>query len=1156
MNGRGRWPRFAMGAVLGLVLAGSARDGDSAREGTGAADAPRVQSDRSSAAEAPNQETSIEALRKILLQGRYAEAESAAREQLAAVEKARAADSPQTLEVLNALVESLWRGGKAANPESRQLAERAQAIAEKSYGPDDPRLAVSLENLANILRRNDDVAGAKSRLERAFALREKALGPDHADVAESLDQLGLLLDQSGEYAEARKAQERALAIREKALGPVHPDLASSLNNLAKILEHIGDYEGAKPLYVRALGIREKALGPDHPDVAASLTGLASAQMELGDYASSRTLLERALKISESRLGPRHPLVAGNLNNLGILSVKMGDFAGARPLYERALAIYEETSGKESSRVASTLGNLAGLFWDLGNTDEAIRLSRRALAIREKLLGKENPEVALNLHNLAVVVWKAGDRAEAKLLFERALAAQEKALGSDHPDVALTLNSLALLRAEEGDLPDSRKLHERALAIREKALGPEHPDVAESLVNLAGLLLLSGDIDRARTMCERALAIREKAFGAEHPVVAENLNDLASFLWATGDYTAALQRSLRAQAILRRQFERTARSLSEREALDYERLRISGLDLALSVLVLGPKTGPAAANTEKVWDELIRSRGLVLDEMASRHHAASGDEKPETASLAQALSAARNRLAALVVRGPISEQPEDYGAEIAKAEADKERAERDLAEKSAAFRDRLARSRGGLAEVAAALPPGGALVAYVEYEQPPELLGDRQGSSSRPDPGRAYLALVLTSGSKGPVLFPLGPAARIESLIREWKKNLASEPAGLPLAGGRGEARYREAGGRLRKAVWDPLAASLGGASTVFIVPDGALSLVSLSALPASKAGYLVESGPLVHYLSAERDLVGSVSDRPAKKGMLALGGPDFDALRDEPVLKSGALAASKPVTRAAGAEPAYRSPPTSCDDLQKLRFSPLPGSAEEAAEVYSLWLKAGGGDEDGATATKLIGPDATEASFKRRASGYRVLHLATHGFFMENRCPSVLENARARAGQRFTGSREAPAILGDNPLLLSGLALAGANRRQAAGAEAEDGILTAEEIASLDLSGVEWAVLSACETGLGPVMAGEGVLGLRRAFEVAGVKTLIMSLWKVEDQTSREWMRHLYEGRRRGLGTAEATRHASLETLKDLRSRHKSTHPFFWGAFVAAGDWR
>src|SRR6185295_9653772 len=115
-----------------------------------------------------------------------------------------------------------------------------------------------------------------------------------------------------------------------------------------------------------------------------------------------------------------------------------------------------------------------------------------------------------------------------------------------------------------------------------------------------------------------------------------------------------------------------------------------------------KAGPAAADAEKVWDELIRSRGLVLDEMASRHRAASGGEKPETASLARTLSASRNRLAALVVRGPISEQPEDFGAEIAKAEADKERAERNLAEKSAAFREQLARSRRGLAEVEAAL----------------------------------------------------------------------------------------------------------------------------------------------------------------------------------------------------------------------------------------------------------------------------------------------------------------------------------------------------------------------------------------------------------------------------------------------------------------------
>src|SRR5262245_38778194 len=122
--------------------------------------------------------------------------------------------------------------------------------------------------------------------------------------------------------------------------------------------------------------------------------------------------------------------------------------------------------------------------------------------------------------------------------------------------------------------------------------------------------------------------------------------------------------------------------------------------------------------------------------------------------------------------------------------------------------------------------------------------------------------------------------------------------------------------------------------------------------------------------------------------------------------------------------------------------------------------------------------------------------------------------------------------------------------------EGEDGILTAEEVGSLDLSSVEWAVLSACETGIGKLAAGEGVLGLRRAFSVGGAGTLIMSLWRVEDEATRAWMQRLYRGRFSGLTTAESVRDASLAIIRERRGRGPSTHPFFWGGFVAEGDWR
>jgi CHAT domain-containing protein len=141
---------------------------------------------------------------------------------------------------------------------------------------------------------------------------------------------------------------------------------------------------------------------------------------------------------------------------------------------------------------------------------------------------------------------------------------------------------------------------------------------------------------------------------------------------------------------------------------------------------------------------------------------------------------------------------------------------------------------------------------------------------------------------------------------------------------------------------------------------------------------------------------------------------------------------------------------------------------------------------------------------------------------------------------------------------LSGLAFAGANLRSNARTDRnDDGILTAEEVTGLNLEGTEWVVLSACDTGTGQIKAGEGVFGLRRAFQIAGVRTVIMSLWSVEDQSTRTWMRALYIERfQKGASTADAVRNASVQVLQARRARSESTHPFYWAAFVAAGDWR
>lgn len=990
--------------------------------------------------------------------------------------------------------------------------------------------------------------------------------PADIEAWESLHSAGLeevraLLEQ-GRYAAAESAARRVLAEAEAKRGPESLAAASALDLLSAALRLGGRIRGSemRSSAERALAIREMEVGKDHPDVAAGLQTLASALASAGDFRTARPFLERALAIQENTLGPAHPDVARTLVELGDLIHEIGDYEGSRKPYERALRIREQALGPDHPDTAASLFRLGRLLYFLDHMAPARELYERALRIQEKSL----------LNNLGPLLQDLGEDEAAKSLCERAVAIYEKVLGPEDMDLANVMNSLANILKRRGDFAGARALYERSIAMAEKLVDPQHPFLGEDLNDYGDLLVRTGDLEGARRSFERSLAIRQSAVGPEHLDVASSLNNLARLDWLTGQPERALRRSLQAEAIVRRQFVNTARSLSEREALRYEQIRTSVLDVALSALA--GATLPTEM-TPQVWDEVVRSRALVLDEMAARSRAAASREGPEIAALAEKLEQARNRLAGLVVAGAEAGKPERYREQFRQALEAKERAERALAEKSSSFREEQARGKVGLEEVRQALPSGAALIAYARYNRLPRPKAKQAIASAWANSVPSYLALVIHPGQRSPAVVPLGAAEEVEARIQEWREQVGKAPAFL--AGRKGEQRYTAAAEGLRRAVWDPVAPKIGASRTVFVVPEGALHLVNLATLPASSGRYLIEDGPTLHYLSTERDIVRARRTWREGVGVFVLGGPDYDASpaavsqaaagigapdgggTDADAPRPGAGSAAVASSSALGRAVLYRSAGSGCADLRSLRFQPLPGARIEADELEALWIKAftegRGGRGD---VLKLMGPRAGETAFKRSVAGRRILHLATHGFFAPGACDA--SKAVGSGGAAAASRAEPAALLAENPLLLSGLALAGANRRDEMGraAGAEDGILTAEEIAGLDLSEVEWVVLSACETGVGKVQAGEGVLGLRRAFEVAGVGTLIMSLWSVEDAATREWMRLLYEQRLRGLSTAQAVRNASLEVLETRRKAGRTPHPFYWGAFVAAGDWK
>jgi CHAT domain-containing protein/Tfp pilus assembly protein PilF len=874
------------------------------------------------------------------------------------------------------------------------------------------------------------------------------------------------------------------------------DEAQRLNDRILGAFQAGRYEEAIPLARQALELREKALGPDHPDVAQALNNLAALLHEKGDYEGAEPLCRRALAIREKALGPDHPDVALSLNNLAGVLREKGDYGGAELLDRRALAIREKVLGPYHPDVAQSLDNLGELLQEKGDYEGAEPLCRRALAIRETVLGPDHPDVALSLNNLAELLQAEGDLAGAELALRRTLAIREKVLGPDHPDVALTLNNLAGVLQAKGDYAAAAPLFGRALAIREKALGPGHPDVANSLNNMALLLGEQGDHTAAEQLHRRALAIREKALGPDHPEVALSLENLAMRCWANAAPARALPLMQRAAAIR----EKVLASLL---ATDSERQKY-----ASAVMLQGDTWGVVSLHVRALPDSadaarlalavLLQRKGRVLDAMSSTIAQLRARGRSEDQAKLAELGRLGSELARRTLRGPAPD--EDVGRHVdalARLRADVERLELELEDRYKALR--LERRAVTIDAVQAALDPDAALVEIALFRpvDPLAKAAHRLGEAH-------YVAYVLRrSGDPGWV--ELGPAAPIDALVADARKLLGTADPG-----------YAEIARKLDDKVMRPLRPLLGETRDVYLSPDGALNLVPFAALVDERGQLLLARYPFT-YLTSGRDLLrleATLGDRP-RSPPLVMGNPAYGADAGSP--SDSAALERRPAT------------------LDALHFDPLPATELEARAVASLLPDA----------RLRLGEDATAAAV-RALAGPSIVHLATHGFFLEPAAEPSRNGPEARALKLITDPGAGPPVP-ENPLLRSGLALAGANRAKRG---TETGVLTALEMTGLDLWGTRLVVLSACDTGVGAVLQSEGVFGLRRALVLAGAESQMTTLWKVDDEATRALMTAYCRELSAGKGRSDALREVQIALARE------GAHPFYWAAFIVSGSGR
>ncbi len=1003
--------------------------------------------------------------------------------------------------------------------EALARAEHALALREAVLGGTHLDVARCLNLMGELhWRGGSRLADAEPVLQRALTIREAALGNNHLDVAETLQNLAILHEEQGMYGRAEPLFQRALAIREAALGENHPDVASTLQSLGILYKHQGLYGRAEPLYQRALAIREAALGKSHPRVAQTLNNLAALYYDQGLYGRAEPLYQRALAIREAALGASHPDVAQGLNNLANLYSQQGMYGRAEPLFQRALAIREAAFGNNHPEVAQTLHNLGLLYANQGVYGRAELLFQRVLTIRETALGNAHPLVASTLHNLALVYAEQGLYGRAEPIFQRALSIQETALGPNHPDVAYLIQNIANYYMQQGLYGRAEPLLQRALAIQEAALGNNHPNVAATLHHLAALYQAQGAYGRAEPLFLRAISIGELTLGKNHPDVTQTVNSLARLRLAQHRLADALP-------LFTRVFSSSEQRMRQ-EALDFSESRLASFlqylradEQALYALL---RAHPRDARVQRLaLSAVLLRKGRSVGETAdiSRNlYRNLGTEDHETFERLRGL---RTQLATLSLAGPGSLLPEDYQQRLKTLADEGDAIEADLARRSAPLRALTALpSPAEIVErVAASLPKDSALIELIAYRDGP--LVRKPGVPRAKTPGQLrYLALVLFPDASTRTL-DLGPAAPIDLAASRLRGALANR-----------DARFQTSAHALYQLAFQPLLPLLGKTRRIYLSPDGQLGLVPFAALHDGRR-FLLDSFDFT-YLTSGRDLLPHPQEGVPSSTVFVLADPDFTASPRAAASASGALP-----TQAEPSASLKRFFSTLRAELAPGAWVALPGTRQEAESIQRLLPQA----------QLFLGPEAT----KERLLGVRtpgILHLATHGFFLGD-APIP---AGSRAVAHFGALGDAPqAPSPQDPLLRSGLALAGASAPVADASTPDEpqpdaALVTALELAGLNLWGTQLVVLSACDTGRGEVQLGQGVSGLRRALVVAGAETLVMSLWKVADDSTYLLMDAYYRNLVAGQGRASALR----EAMRSLRASRP--HPHHWAPFIVLGS--
>jgi CHAT domain-containing protein/tetratricopeptide (TPR) repeat protein len=1034
-----------------------------------------------------------------------------ARRRTQVVEERFGADAQEIIDPLNHLAGALITGGRGA--EATETYGRSLVVTEAVFGSHHRNTALVLESLGVALAQTNRYQEAKASLGRALEIRLKG-GSSDLEIADTRRQLAIPLIRMSEFEEASALLESAMTVLTEELPGDHPKLLTAKDTLAFLKLELGEYGAARDYYQEVLDHLVEQYGPDFIHALSIRNNVGVVSRRLGDFETARKAFKQNLEACDRELPPEHPLRMSTLNNLALCEVKTGRYGEGLKYYKRSLFLREKYSGERNPETLKVMHNLGDLLRKLGDLEGAETMLVRSTELSLEVLGRENVETAVAMNSLGLLRYKQGRLDEARQVYEEALEIKSGLLDENHHSIAVQLNNLAQVLEDIGLFGEAQEHLEKALEIRRRNLGDKHHLSIQSLHNLANVLDMRGDPDEALPIFTEVLKLRQEELDPSGPSVAETKMTIAGVYSRLEEWEPA--RSFAVEGFMEMaDFVLGERwSMTESEVMRYVESLHNHLDLVLNLLG-NDLTDAYEAEAYKCvlrWKRQVY-RSHVLGRARIREEQAGAVRR--TVSELQEVSTQLTR-ALLGGSGETAEQR----ADLQELRYQKDRLELLIAEQMKPGEQAVGLTA---ATISASLSPGSAFVDFLVHKG--HLLGE---STSGP-----VLTAWVTPHGKSARRVQLGAAIPIHRAMRAALETILS-PATEP-----GELQQRNR--RLRELIWDPVERELSGIDQVIVSTSGFLALYPLGVLEREDGTHLVEHYSFAHVHSAHDVLVARHGDQPETAAgepgaLLAVGGVAYGTEGHQPQSEEEEeqTSAPEPVTRSI-----YEQWPE------------LPFSGKEAEGVVQIHAQA----HPRAPRLLVSGPDASEARIKSSLPSYPYVHLATHGFHEPDELPSFFHEAgfvEQEGTKRVEAYRMAARY---SPGLLSGLALAGVNDSPEG---RDDGLLTSEEVSWLDLSECDLVVLSACQTAIGEMFGNEGMISLRRAFRIAGSRTVISSLWSIEDRSTADFMEEFYRLLwDEGLGKGEALRRAQVEIIKRNRQVYKGdSRPKTWGAFVLDGNWR